>query len=303
LTPKNILITGASGLIGSRLTAMLLEKGYRVTHLGRTRKSGSVPSFVWDIEKRYVDPAALAGADAVIHLAGAGVADKRWTDKRKQEILDSRVHSTSLLHESLIKLPNRVQTVVAASAIGYYGFNLDDTRFTETSAPGTGFLAEVVHAWEQAEDKLAEHVRLVKMRVGIVLSEKGGALKELAQPVKMYVGSPLGTGRQYMSWIHIDDVCRMFMFALEQESLSGAFNATGPYAVTNRDFTHRVAAVLNKPVWLPAVPAFVLKALLGELASVVLYGSVVSSEKIQNAGFSFNFPTLDSALQHLLAKH
>lgn len=297
---SKILITGASGLVGSRLTEMLLNAGYQVAHLGRTARQGKVPRYVWDIEQGLIDEQAFENVLGIVHLAGAGVADKPWTPKRKLEILESRTKSTALLAHYLEK-KSEIKTVVSASAIGYYGFGLSQEELTEASNAGTDFLASVVKAWEQEVDKI-QNKRVVKLRIGIVLSEKGGALKELLQPIRWNVGAPLGNGQQFMSWIHIDDLCRMFIQALENEAMRGVYNATGPHAITNRELTSAIAKKLHKPLWLPAVPAFVLRMLLGEMAGMILNGSVVSSAKIQKAGFSFQYPTVESALDNLLKK-
>lgn len=293
------MITGASGLIGSRLTEMLMANGYTVSHLGRTKREGRVKSFVWNVDRQELDEEALAGVDTIIHLAGAGIADQRWTEKRKQEILDSRILSTRLLYRTLKSVPHTAKTVVAASAIGYYGFGKSEEIFVETSKPGSDFLAEVTHQWEKEADNLKEVVRLVKLRVGIVLSEKGGALKEMAKPVQYFVGAPIGSGNQYMSWIHIDDLCNMFIKAMDDPSMQGAYNAVGPYAVTNRALTKAIGKVLHKPILLPPVPGFVLKIVLGDMADLVINGSKVSSDKIQATGFTYQFSTLEDALKNL----
>lgn len=295
---SKILITGASGLIGTRLTELFIQQGHAVVHLGRSKKTGKVPSFVWDVEKGMIEEDALDGVDAVVHLAGAGVADQRWTKKRKQEILESRTRSTALLVRHLERYPN-VKVVVSASAIGYYGFGLTDKEYTEESNPGTDYLASVVSAWEGEVDKI-QNKRVVKLRVGIVLSEKGGALKEMMKPIQWGIGSPLGTGTQYMSWIHLDDLCRMFIKAVEDNTMVGPYNATGPYAVTNMELTRAMAKALHKPLWLPPVPKFVLNILVGEMAAIVLNGSIVSSKKIQQAGFTFQYNSLEEALTDLL---
>jgi len=295
---SKIVITGASGLIGTRLTERLVERGHEVVHLGRTKKSGKIPTYVWDIDKGELDDDSFINADAVVHLAGAGIADKRWSAKRKLEILESRTTSTALLAHHLEKNP-QIKTVVAASAIGYYGFGLTDHEFTEVSNPGSDFLARVVKAWEDEMDKI-QQARLVKLRIGIVLSEKGGALKEMMKPIMWGVGVPLGSGNQFLSWIHIDDLCAMFIKAIEDPSMQGAYNATGPYAITNRELTRVIATILDKPLFLPPVPSFMLKILIGEMADLVLNGSVVSSTKIQKAGFTFQFKTVEAALRNLL---
>ncbi len=297
---SKILITGASGLVGTRLTEMLIQQGHEVAHLGRTKREGKIPSFVWDVDHGIMDEQALKAVDTVIHLAGAGVADERWTEKRKQEILGSRIKSTALLASYLGKNQN-VSTVVSASAIGYYGFGLGDAEYTEESNPGNDFLAKVVEAWEGEVDKI-QNKRVVKLRVGIVLSEKGGALKEMASPIRWGVGAPLGTGKQHMSWVHIDDLCRMFIKAVEDYTMKGAYNATGPYSVTNDELTRAIAMTLHKPLFLPSIPAFVLNILVGEMAVIVLNGSIVSSKKIQQTGFKFQFSNLNQALVDLFGK-
>jgi uncharacterized protein (TIGR01777 family) len=297
LIPKRILITGASGLVGAALTTQLLKEGHQVAHLGRTRRTGRVPSYVWDVEKGFIENGALDGVDAIIHLAGAGIADKPWTTKRKQEILESRTRSSALLHSYLKDATHQVKVFVSASAIGYYGFGGSDEVFTEESKPGSGFLAEVVKAWEGKVDKIDElNIRTVKVRIGIVLSAEGGALKEIAQPVRWGVGAPLGTGKQFMSWIHIEDLCRMFIHAVENESMHGAYNAVTPTPATNREITKAIARALKRPLLLPTVPGFVLKLMLGEMADLVLYGSKVSSEKIQQSGFTYTYADLDKAI-------
>lgn len=301
MATKNILITGASGLIGQRLTELLLQKGYHVSQLGRRAKEGPIPSYTWNVTQRVMDARALENADAIIHLAGAGIADKPWTPQRKQEILESRTHSTRLLFSELKKQNHSVKTIVSASAIGYYGFGGSDEVFTETSKPGTDFLASVTRQWEAEVDTLEQlNLRVVKIRIGIVLSEKGGALKPMVVPVKFFVGSPLGSGRQYLSWIHIDDLCNLFMHAIENESMSGAYNGVAPAPATNAAFTQALAQVLHRPLWLPKVPAFVLKILLGEMAALVLQGNQVSAQKVQRTSFQFQYPELLGALRHLL---
>jgi len=301
---SNILITGASGLIGTRLTEMLLQKGHVLSHLGRTKKNdGKIKSFAWNVDQYKMEKEALQGIDVIVHLAGAGVADKRWTAERKHEILESRTRSTQLLFDTLKNTSHQVTTVVSASAIGYYGFNSNEDRI-ETSQAGTDFLAKVTQQWEEEVSRIETlGIRVVKIRIGIVLSAKGGALKEMMTPIKFFVGSPLGSGNQYLSWIHIDDLCAMFCKAIEDTSMSGVYNGVGPHPVTNRALTRAISKVLNRPLILPCVPDFLLKIILGEMAEIVLNGSKVSSSKIQQTGFSFQFENLDQALRQLLAKN
>ncbi|HTH57343.1 MAG TPA: TIGR01777 family oxidoreductase [Cyclobacteriaceae bacterium] len=295
---KRILITGASGLIGSALSESL-SKNHSVVHLGRTRKPGNT-SFVWDVKEKRVDERALFGVDAVVHLAGASVGEKRWTAAWKKEILDSRVQSTRLLYDTLKKAASSsVKTFIAASAIGYYGFE-SDSVFDEESKSGNDFLAQVTKQWEDEVDKIKSlGIRVVKIRVGIVLSKNGGALEKMATPIKYGVGSPLGSGKQYLSWIHLHDLCGIFSKAIEDENLRGAYNATSNWT-TNKNMTETIANVLQKPLWLPPVPGFVLKLILGEMAKIVLNGSKVSSLKIRQAGYHFKYLDLEAALTDLL---
>lgn len=299
---KKILITGASGLIGSQLTEMLLQKGHQITHLGRTKKNGPVKSYVWNVEKGEFDSEALTGVDTIIHLAGAGVADKRWSEKRKREILESRINSSTLLNNMLAKGNHSVKTVVSASAIGYYGFCLDERIFTEESKPGSDYLAQVTKQWEEAVDKISSlGIRVAKLRIGIVLSEKGGALVEMVRPIRLGVGAALGTGRQYLSWIHIDDLCAMFVKAVEDTSMRGAYNAVCDW-ITNKELTRAIAKVLNRPLLLPPVPGFIMRIIVGEMAVIVVNGSKVSSEKIRKTGFNFKYPELNVTLRELLKR-
>ena len=289
--------------MGQRLTELLLQKGYQVSHLGRSKRGGTVPSFVWDVEKGFLDSKAMNDVNTIIHLAGAGVADKRWTATRKKEILESRTKSTALLFETLKKEKNSVTTLISASAIGYYGFGRSDEVFTEESKPGSDFLAQVTKQWEEKVDKISSiGIRVVKLRIGIVLSEKGGALMEMAKPIKLGVGSPLGTGKQYLTWIHLDDLCEMFIKTAEDEMMSGSYNAVGSEWVTNAEMTKAIAKVLKKPLWLPPVPGIALKVILGEMAYLVINGSKISSTKIQKTGFKFKFVWLEEALKDLLLK-
>lgn len=293
---QRILITGGSGLVGTRLTERLLHRGHQVVHLSRQPRSGQVPVYSWDVKQGTLDERALHGVDAVIHLAGAGVADARWTAARKMEILNSRIDSTRLLGKYLDK-HRAISTFISASAIGYYGFVTSEKWLEESAPAGTDFLADVTRQWEEAVEATAhDQLRIVKLRIGIVLSANGGALAEIARPVRWGLGAPLGSGRQYMSWIHLDDLCAMFIHALENKNVAGTYNAVGPQPATNRAFTHAVAAALGKNIRLPPVPGFVLRLLVGELAGMVLAGTRISCRKILQTGFAFQFSDLPSAL-------
>jgi uncharacterized protein len=299
-TSKRILITGASGLVGSRLTQMLLQKGYEVWHLSRS-KEGKVPTFQWDVNRQTINEKAFEGVEAIIHLAGASVADKRWTAKRKQEILESRVKSTQLLFKELGSRNHSVKHFISASAVGYYGFENEGKIFGENDAAGNDFLAQVTKQWEHEVEKIASlGIRVARMRIGVVLARGGGALAPIAKTVKYNIGSPLGSGKQYISWVHLDDVCGIFIHTLESPSLSGPVNTVAPGPVTNKELTRAIADHLGKPMFLPAVPEFVLKIVLGEMADIVTRGSKVSPEKIMRSGYRFKFDNLDAALTDLL---
>lgn len=298
---KTILIGGGTGLIGNRLTQLLHQKGYEVNHLSRDRKNGKVKTFLWNIEKGQIDLSALKNVSAIINLTGAGVFDRRWTIKRKREILESRTSSTALIFHTLKNNSHEVKTFVSASAVGYYGSGPADKVFTEDDKPGIDFLADVTVAWESEADKFTQlGIRTVKVRLGVVLSPEGGALAPIVKAVKFWLGSPLGSGEQYMSWIHIDDACRAFIHAIEHGGMEGSYNAVAPMTVTNRELTESIARIMKKPMIFPKVPAFFLKLVFGEMASFILGGAKVSSHKIVRTGFKFQFPDLNTALVALL---
>lgn len=292
---KNILITGGSGLVGKEITKILESKDYSVAWMSRS--SQSQKSFIWNVEKQQIDPEAIEWADAIIHLAGTGVAEKRWTPERKKDILESRTHSTQLLYKTIEKSRKRPSTFISASAVGFYGFNTGTNLIDENSPPGSDFLAEVVIALENEVKKMeALDLRTVILRIGIVLDEVGGALGEMLKPP---VAAPLGSGDQWMSWIHIEDLARMFVFSLEKTTLQGVFNAVAPNPATNQQLTQAAAKAKGKIYIGIGVPGFALKLVLGEMAALVLGGNRVSSQKIQKAGFEFEFPDLEPALKDL----
>ncbi|MFC5410416.1 TIGR01777 family oxidoreductase [Larkinella bovis] len=304
---QTVLITGGTGTIGRRLTELLLEQGFQVSLLSRSPdpgKQSKVTVYQWDIAKEHIDPQAIRTADHIIHLAGAGIADKRWTDKRKQLILESRTRSTALLASALRSGKHHVQSVVASSAIGYYGGDTGDRLLTETSEGGHDFLAQVVRLWERSVDEIAGlGIRTVKLRTGIVLTMEGGALPELVRPVRLGAGAPLGSGQQYMSWIHIDDLCRMYIAALSDVRWRGIYNAVASQPVTNSAFTRQIIALLNKPRLLPNVPALAIRLLFGEMAIVVLGGNYVINKRIrEETDFQYAFDDLSAALKDALQK-
>lgn len=289
-------------MVGQKLTDLLYNEGHQVNWLTRkTFKHPRAKVFRWNINQSYIDPEALDGVDALIHLAGAGVADKKWTQPRKKELTDSRVFALELLRQKLQRSNQRPKLVISASGINYYGDNSGPEWVDESSKQGGGFLAYLCEQWEGAADEFEQdEARVVKLRIGVVLDKQGGALKKIVPPVKYLIGSPLGSGQQFMSWIHIDDLCRMIKFLIENDTHSGVFNAVSNQPETNADFTRIIARTLRKPMLLPNVPAFVLKVAFGELSSIILGGNRVSNQKIRDAGFEFQYPDATSALKDVL---
>ena len=298
---ETVLITGANGLIGKRLTFLLQQKGYRVIHLSRNLpKTSAVETFLWDVNKQTIDEKAIREADYIIHLAGAGIADKKWTKKWKKEIIDSRVESIHLLFKAIQKTNTTIKAFISASGAGIYGATTSENIFTETDLPATDFLGITCKLWEGAAETISRlNIRTVKLRTGIVLSRNGGALEKMARPVKLFVGSPLGSGKQYIPWIHLDDLCAIYIQAMEDTSMQGAYNAVAPEHVTNEGFTTLIAKALHRPLVMPNVPAFLLQWILGEMSVTVLNGSRVSCKKLEAAGFVFRYKTLDSAFKSL----
>ncbi|MFD2572887.1 TIGR01777 family oxidoreductase [Spirosoma soli] len=300
---QTVLVTGGTGTIGRRLTQLLQQEGYQVSLLSRSAQAiPNIKTYQWDVKKGHIDPQAIINADHIIHLAGAGIADERWTDARKEEILNSRTQSTELLAQALAKNTHKVKSFVGSSAIGYYGGDTSDRPLTETSEGGSDFLAQVVRAWERSEDKVAAlGIRTVKLRTGVVLTMEGGALPKLAQPVRLGAGVAIGTGQQYISWIHLDDLCRMYIQALTDESWQGVYNAVAPTPVTNETLTRAIAQVLNRPLILPNVPNFVIKLMYGELAITVTGGNYVLNKRIADeTSFKYQYADLTNALEDLL---
>ncbi|WP_241775046.1 TIGR01777 family oxidoreductase [Chryseobacterium sp. ERMR1:04] len=297
-----VLITGANGMVAQELSKML-EKEYTVRFL--TRKKQRDNDYEWDIKKGTIDESAFENLSHIIHLAGANISEKRWTDERKKELISSRVDSAKLLLNTLRNKNIILKSFISASGINYYGTITTEKIYTEDDAAGNDFLSEVVVLWEKSADdfkeqKMAE--RVVKIRTAVVLSEKEGALKKMLPTINLGIGSPLGSGKQYMPWIHVKDICSIYEFALKNSQVEGAYNATSPQDTTNENLTKKIAEVVKKPLFMPNVPSFVLKLLFGELADALLEGSRASSQKIQEAGFQFKFPDLKAALEDLLDK-
>jgi uncharacterized protein len=297
---KKILIAGGTGLIGTHLSRLLKNKGYEVAHLSRrANPNAEFPTYAWQPEAGTFDKKVFDEADAIINLAGAGIADKRWSEKRKREIIESRISSNALIAKYLRSEKHTVQAYISASAIGFYA-DRGDEIMTETSSVGTGFLAESTAAWEQAiAEVAATKVRTVALRIGVVLSPEGGALQKILIPFMFRMGIYFGNGRQWTSWIHRDDLCNIFLWALENPSVSGTFNAVAPTPLSNYDLTKAISTAKGGAYLMMPAPSFALRLGMGEMANVVLGSTRVSSQKIENQGFVFRFPEISAALKNL----
>jgi len=297
-----ILITGGSGMIGQALSAALSQKGHQVSHLSRNPlKHTRYPSFKWDIARGYIDPSALK-VDVIIHLSGEGIANKRWTEKQKQKLIVSRIDAAQLLYDQVIKLKTRPIRIISASAIGYYGSDTQDEECFENTPAGDDFIGKFVCKWEQQVNQFETlGIRVTLLRIGIVLSKVGGALPKLTLPILWGVGAPIGSGRQNISWIHLDDLVKMFVFVVERQVL-GIYNAV-TQNTTNTLLTQAIAKQLKRPLFLPNIPGFFLKIIFGEMSKIILGGNQVSGMKIIEHGFKPDYPTLEGALSDIFKKN
>jgi uncharacterized protein (TIGR01777 family) len=302
LRHQRIVVTGASGLVGRRLCAELQRDGVEVIRAVR-RPIGPQPNELsWNPDFNQIEAAKLEGVDAVVHLAGENISEHRWTDAFKRRIRESRLRGTRLISETIAKLASKPRTFVCASAIGYYG-NRGDETLTESAAPGDDFLAEVCREWEAACQPARDAgIRVVNLRIGVVLSAEGGALKKMLTPFKLGLGGKIGSGRQWMSWIAPDDLSSILQFALANESLSSPANAVTPNPVTNVEFTKTLGRILGRPTVFP-MPAFAAKLAFGEMADALLLSSTrVVPQTLTQAGYQFKYAELEPALRHLLRK-
>lgn len=295
---KKILITGGSGLVGTALTGQLRAKNYQVVHLSRyPNKNKYFPTYKWDLEKGYIDEAALLNVDTIIHLAGANVGKLPWTSKYKSEILDSRIQSTKLLAKYLEKY--EVKNIISAGATGIY--KSSEHWIDEDSDYGSGFLAQVCKKWEQEVKNLPVE-RCVIIRIGIVLSGLGGMLPNLLLPAKWGLLSPLGTGRQYIPWIHIRDLCSLFLKAIEDPSWNGTYNGVAPNPITNKAMTKIVTQAAQSWSILPAVPTFILECFLGSASSILLNSHRVKPLRAEQSNFKFEFEDFKTAVEACLKR-
>jgi uncharacterized protein (TIGR01777 family) len=294
---EKVLITGGSGLIGRRLSFLLKSRGYEVRILSRSNNpKNNYKTFVWNVSEQYINDSAFEGLTHIIHLAGAGIADKRWSEKRKKEIIASRVASTNLLYNTVKRLKTPLNSFISASATGYYGAVTSETIFEEKDKPAKDFLGKVCSLWEDSIFQFNEiKIRTVALRTGIVLSKDGGALKKMKTPII----TSLGNGKQYMPWIHIDDLCELYIKAIEDEQFKGAFNAVSPEHISNLSFSKKISKIFNYPFLALGAPSFILQIVFGEMSTIILNGSRISANKIKQAGFKFKFENLEKALKNL----
>ena len=295
MATKRILISGGTGFLGNNMKRLFEEKGYHVAILTR-KPSTEASMFQWDVKNNFIDPGAFENTDVIIQLAGRNIAEGRWTAERKKEIIDSRVKSIALIYEKLKSTHHRVKTVIVASAIGIYG-DTGDQWVDENSSVAHDLLGETCSRLEAEANKFSGlGIRVVIFRIGIVLDKNGGALPQLAAPVKYFVGSPVGSGKQFMSWIHVDDLSAVFLKAVEDETMKGTYNAVAPCPVTNKEFMKMLAKIMHRPLLPFSVPALFINLILGEKAKIVLEGQRVSGKKIQEAGFRFKYEDAGKAL-------
>ena len=299
---KRVLIAGGSGQIGKYLSNRLLEKGYSVSLLSRKKLLiDEIPTYLWDVEKKRIDYEAIKTADYIINLSGANIGEKRWSSKRKKEILNSRVESNKLLFDKVKELNINLNAFITASAVGYYGVKTSDKIFKETDNPADDFLGTVCYKWEKESDSFKDlGIRTVKIRTGVVLNNGPGALSKMMLPIKLFIGSPLGSGKQFVPWIHIEDLSNLYIKALEDARMNGAYNAVAEEYITNTELTYALAKKMNRPIILPNVPSFVLRIIMGEMAEIALEGSRVSSDKLTESGFQFTFRNIESVLNNLI---
>lgn len=299
----NVLITGGSGLIGSALTKALIQAGHSVRHLGRRAgMRGGVVTHAWDPAAGTMDTSALDGVDTIVHLAGAGIADKRWTNTRVEELIASRAGTSRMLLENALAMRMAPRCFISAAGINFYGALTTRHVFTEADPPGMDTIGRISKEWEASVDAWSGLCRVVKLRTPVVLSAHGGALPKLMRPAKWGLGAPLGSGSQWMPWVHLDDLVSIYMHAMTERSMTGPYNVNSGNDVTNSEMMRAVAHALGRPFFLPAVPGFLLKIVLGEMACILLEGSRADNARLLGTGYRFKHPTLEGALAQLLQR-
>ena len=288
----NILIAGGSGYIGKSLTKILYENGFQVSWLTRKINSNEKTNqFEWNYQTKKIDEAAFDNIDVLINFCGASVAGKRWSKSYKKEIYESRIHSTQFLFESVNKIPNKIKSYIHGSAVGYYGCTNSDKIYSETDEPGNDFLARTCIDWELAASAFEKiNMRTCIVRTAVIFSPGSQAYEKLLFPFRHGLGAAIGSGKQYFPWIHLEDYCRIIFKLITEENLKGIYNAVAPYQITNEELTRKISAFLKKKIWLPNIPSFILKIILGESANSILGGSRISSDKVIKEGFLFKYP-------------
>ncbi|WP_436416780.1 TIGR01777 family oxidoreductase [Petrimonas sp.] len=298
---KTILITGGSGLVGRKLSRLLIEKGYKVIWLSRERYvKAEIPRYRWDYRRNEIDKEAVEQADVIIHLAGSNLGEDSWTRQKKQSIVESRVQTAQLLLDTLKSMDKKLDAFISASAIGFYGVKTTDKIFTEKDASvESDFLSRTCRKWEDAAFRFQQEldVRTVALRTAFVISKNSDAFRKMVLPTRFGLGAPIGSGNQYMSWIHIEDLCQLYLKAIEDTSMQGAYNAVAPEFINNADFMHALAKVMRRPFFMPHVPAFFMRLIMGEAADMILGGSRISAQKIQDAGYEFQYDTSEKAFK------
>ncbi|MDO5523781.1 MAG: TIGR01777 family oxidoreductase [Bacteroidia bacterium] len=298
---KTILITGGSGLVGRKLSRLLIEKGYKVIWLSRERYiKAEIPRYRWDYQRNEIEKEALEQADVIVHLAGSNLGEDSWTRLKKQKIVESRVQTAQLLIDTLKSMNKKPEAFISASAIGYYGKKTTDKIYTEEDdSTESDFLSRTCRKWEDAAFQFQHEldVRTVVLRTGFVISKNSEAFRKMVLPTRFGLGAPIGSGEQYLSWIHIDDLCHMYLKAVEDTEMQGAYNAVSPEFITNADFMYTLAKSMKRPFFMPHVPAFFMRLLMGEAAGLILKGNRVSAEKIQNAGYEFQYNSSEEAIK------
>lgn len=296
---EKILITGGSGMLGTRLTKRLLKEGYQVAHLSRSRNSRNpVKVWLWDTRKGTIEKGALDGVDYIIHLAGEGIADGKWTEERKYSILHSRIDGPALLFRKIKERNQTLKGFFSASGINYYDASSNNVH-SEDDKPGKGFVSDVVVEWEKAAHQFDDLCRVVCFRFGMLLDKNEGAIPRIGFPVQFGLGAAIGSGKQWASWMHADDAARCFLFAIQNKSLNGNFNAIAPQHLSNKELTKAIGRAVGMPVFLPNVPAFFIRLAFGEMSQLVLEGPRASSEKLVQSGYTFLYPDIDSALNEI----
>lgn len=302
---KNVLITGGTGFVGKHLTQLLVANGFSVSILSRSKKNNSETVFyyTWDVEKQIIEDEAIQKADFVIHLAGANIGEKRWTKTRKAEIVSSRELSTQLIYNSVLKCNKKLEAFVSASAVGIYGAVNGEEICTEEMPLANDFLGSTCQKWEAAAHQFEKlGIRTVKIRTGLVMGKEDGFLKKLIPIFKLKLGSALGSGKQYMPWIHIDDLCRIYLEAIQNSKINGVYNAAITDNTTNQLFSKVLAKVYGYKIWLPNVPSFLIKLALGKMSQLVLTGRRISNVKIKQLGFEFEQENLEVTMRNCLGK-